>query len=252
MVVAQKRLEIAQTVSTQAGLVRAYERAQYERDVALAGVRAETMRAQQATIAVAQAGVESVRVRMKDRELRAPVSGRVVHVESSLGELVRPFDTLFLLEGEHETAYQIEVFVPEVDVARIQLGNTAHVMFDAFGRDAVFSAEVVRIALVETVREGVPTYKTTLLLTEPLASDYVLRPGMTADIDITTTRRTDILRVPTRSVLGAEERRYVRVYQDGAFREREIRAGLRGSDGMTEVLDGLTEGDEVVVYVEEE
>jgi HlyD family secretion protein len=250
LTVTQKRAEIAQTLSTRESLVRAYERAERERDVALAGARFESVQVQQASIAVAKSALLNVRARASDAELRAPIAGRVVSVVPSVGELVRPFDAVCMLEGG-EGQYQIEVYIPEVDIARVQLGNPAKVTFDAFGREVVFTAEVTRIALVETVREGVPTYKTTLFFTEQIDPSYVLRPGMTADIDISTEQRIDVLKVPTRSVLGTGTERMVRVVSGGMLTERRVEVGLRGSDGATEIRAGLQEGDEVVVYMEE-
>jgi len=125
------------------------------------------------------------------------------------------------------------------------------VTFDAFERTDTFDATVVRIALTETLREGVPTYKTTLLLNDEIPPEYTMRPGMTADADILTDVREDVLFIPTRSVLRDGTRTYVRVVENGSFVERDITVGLRGSEGTTEIIRGLSEGEEVVLFVEE-
>ncbi len=146
-------------------------------------------------------------------------------------------------------AFEVQAFIPEVDIARVQLGDKARITFDAFERTSVFIGTVVRIALVETMREGVPTYKTTIVLDEEPHERYVLRPGMTADIDITTDERENVLFVPTRSVIRDGDRTFIRVVEQGELRERDIVTGLRGSAGTIEIREGLTDGEEVVLFV---
>ena len=108
------------------------------------------------------------------------------------------------------------------------------------------------MAVSEMYKEGVPTYKTTLRLDTIEREDITLLPGMTADVDIFTDVAENVLYVPVRSVLLDNGRRYVRIFKDGEFIEKDIETGLRGSEGTIEVVTGLVEGEEIVLYVEEE
>ena len=128
------------------------------------------------------------------------------------------------------------------------MGDVAEATFDAFERGDMFSLEVSDIALAETVRDSVPTYKTTFVIREVPEEALTLRPGMTADIDVLTDVRDATLYIPTRSVVFAESGSYVHVYEDGLFKEVPITVGLRGSEGTVEVVSGLEEGQEIVLY----
>lgn len=249
--IAQLRGEVVTAKSTYDGLAHAYNRALRERDLALSGVRTETVRTQQAAIALAQEGYAIARARVEESLLTSPISGRVVRVNPAVGETVHAFDEVLMIEGG-VGMYEVQTYIPEADIARVSLGDSASITFDAFGREFVFTGEVVRIALAETVREGVPTYKTTIVISEVPNMTLQIRPGMTADIDITTDERSGVLMVPTRSVLSRDDQTYVRLVRGAEYVERLVSVGLRGSLGMTEVVDGLNEGDMVVVYVKEE
>ncbi len=216
-----------------------------------AGATPSAQRVQEASLRVAEESVARAREAADTALLYAPFPGTVANIVPHVGETVVAHSTIaeLLTVG----AYEIELFIPEADIARITIGNKAKVTFDALDRTQVFDAEVVRIALVETVREGVPTYKTRLALMTSPPADVTLRPGMTADAEITTDVRSEVLSVPTRSVITEERRTFVRILQPNkTLEEREVVTGLRGSEGTIEITEGLSVGEEVVVFVQED
>jgi RND family efflux transporter MFP subunit len=229
--------------AAQAGLVVALR----DYTLADAGPSMYRVAAQQASVIAAEQGVGGALERMQQAILRSPVAGTVARIEKSVGESVGPYEPTVLLMSDG--SYEVQAYIPEVDIAKIQLGNKARITFDAFERTSVFSGTVVRIALVETMREGVPTYKTTIVLDDELPERYTIRPGMTADIDITTNEQEGVLFVPTRSVIRDGDRTYVRVVEQGEIRERDVVTGLRGSAGTVEIVSGLSLGEEVVLFV---
>ena len=218
-------------------------------ELSVAGVSDETISVQEAMVAAARAGLEKMTKQLGDTVLHAPRSGVVSKVFFESGEMVSPYEPI--AELITEGTFEVEAYIPEADIARVKLGDSCEITFDAFEQGDVFTAEVVRIALSETIRDGVPTYKTTLRLTDTEIEDVQIRPGMTADIEIRTDLREDVLFVPIRSVLRKGTQSYVRTFSDGTFSEKNIEIGLRGSEGTIEVTSGLREGDEIVLYVEE-
>jgi HlyD family secretion protein len=146
-----------------------------------------------------------------------------------------------------DSVWKIETNVPEVDVAKIAVGDPARISFDAYGTDVIFAAKVISIDPAETIIEGVSTYKVTLVLDE---KDDRILSGMTANIDISTDKREDVLMVPFRAVLSKDDGKYVRIPSaDGlTATEKKVEIGLRGSDGNVEVLNGLVAGEQVVIY----
>lgn len=214
-----------------------------------AGATQEAIATQEASLATALAGVRTARERVNDLVLTAPVGGVLSRINFDVGETVGPYQSV--AELITEGSFEVEAYVPEADIAQLKLGDTATVTFDAYEKSDVFKAEVIRIALSETIRDGVPTYKTTLRLVEDVPEGMVLRPGMTADIEIHTDIREDVLFVPQRSIIREGRRTYVRIFDGTTFQERDVEVGLRSSDGTIEITSGLQEGEEVVIYVEE-
>ena len=71
---------------------------------------------------------------------------------------------------------------------------------------------------------------------------------MTADVVFDTEKKENILYIPQRAVRTNDEGgRYVRLLENGQVREVEVTLGLRGDDGLVEVISGLEEGQEIVI-----
>ena len=77
---------------------------------------------------------------------------------------------------------------------------------------------------------------------------YELKPGMYATIEIRAQAERDALLAPDMAVLRTGSRQVAFVaLGDGRFEPRELRLGSQAEDGMVQVLDGLSEGERVVV-----
>lgn len=212
-----------------------------------AGPTAEAVSAQEARIAAVEATLENYDAQIAKMTLRAPIGGVVTTQEAKLGETVAAQAPIVSLMSEG--SFKIEANIPEVDVAKVKVGDEAKVTLDAYGSDAIFLAEVTMIDPAETIVEGVSTYKVTLRFSE---KDQRIRSGMTANIDIGTAKKEDVLVVPARAVTGKNGIKTVRVLtvvdNKEVVTEREVTTGLRGSDGNIEITSGLGEGERVVTF----
>lgn len=217
-------------------------------DRALAGASTESLSAQRAAVVLAEHGVTKAEAQLEDAVIRAPFSGTIANFDLTPGQPVAPYTPVGQLIADQ--GFALEAYIPEADIASVKLGDTAQVTFDAFSKSDMFTATVVRIAQSDTVREGVPTYKTSLVITASPDTELMLRAGMSADIDIRTAERTAVLYIPTRSILTDNGRTYVRVETKAGIEERTVTTGLRGSEGYTEIVAGLSENEEVVLFVE--
>lgn len=247
--VSAARAEVVAAASALSSAESTREAAVRARALAGAGAAEQSVSVQEASIDAANASLQGAAEALRLAQVVAPIRGVVSQVHADQGEMIGPYQPI--LELITPDAFELEAYIPEADIARVKLGDRAKVTFDAFDRTDVFEAEVFRIALGETVREGVPTYKTTLVLLTKPEGALVLRAGMTADIDIQTDIRDDVVYVPTRSILTRDATPYVRVVAGGSYVERNVEVGLRGSDGFTEIVSGVDAGEEVVLFVEE-
>jgi HlyD family secretion protein len=74
-------------------------------------------------------------------------------------------------------------------------------------------------------------------------------PGYSADIEVILDEQDNVLRIPTEAILEGNK---VLVFTvDKLLEQREIKTGLSNWE-WTQVIEGLSEGDEVVVSVERE
>ena len=141
------------------------------------------------------------------------------------------------------TTYQVTANVVETDVATLQLGQEASVTVAAI--DADLTGKVTAIAPVaeESTSGGVVSYAVTVALNAPPAT---LRPGMTADVTITTASASGVLAVPAAAIRGTSDSYTVLVMNASGIPEsRPVTVGLMTS-GLVEIKSGLSAGDVVV------
>jgi HlyD family secretion protein len=124
----------------------------------------------------------------------------------------------------------------------------ARITLDALSGE-VFEGTVKRIApYVLEVEKQARTVAVEVDFVCPQDCENML-PGYSADIEVILDEQEDALRVPTEAVLEGNQ---VLVFTaDQRLVQREITTGLSNWE-WTQVVDGLAEGDEVVVSVERE
>lgn len=196
----------------------------------------------QARLKQAEAEVSRIQALIAERTLRAPFSGVVTVVDAEVGSVASANAPAISLIGTG--SYQVESFVPEVNIALIEVGDIARVTLDAYGDDTIFEARVVSIDPAETIRDGVSTYRALLEFSE---IDPRIKSGMTANVVITTDVRESVISIPQGIVSDTDGKKYVRVKEGEETIEREITTGAVSSLGSVEVLSGLREGDIVVL-----
>ncbi len=200
------------------------------------------VRAQEAAVERARIALEQARQALAKATLRAPIAGTVTDVAVKKGQWVSPGQpafTITVLRPLH-----ITVNVDELDVAQVQVGQPALITVDALP-NRTFAGVVTYLAAVPTVQGGVVTYEARVELQE---DDPVLRPGMSAAVDIVTARVTDVLLLPNRVLRIDRETGafYVEKLENGVPVRVDVEVGLQ-NEQFSEIRSGLQEGDVVVV-----
>ncbi|MEK7452972.1 MAG: efflux RND transporter periplasmic adaptor subunit, partial [Patescibacteria group bacterium] len=207
-------------------------------------IQAEANVAQQkAIIKQTEASVVSYKSQLAKADIYAPINGIVTKQETKIGEVVALNKIVVSIISE--SAFEIKVNIPEADIAKVKIGNSARVTLDAYGDDLLFKGKVIAIDPAETVIEGVSTYKTTLIFED---GNSKIKSGMTANVIILTGEKKGVTALPQRAVILKNGDRFVRIIKSGDIEDRIVHTGLKGSDGMLEILDGVNEGDEVVLF----
>lgn len=194
-------------------------------------------------IAAQEARVLSARGELTKYRIISPIAGVITRADVKEGESATVGKTIFTIISD--TSFEIEAYVPEADIAKIKIGDKARITLDAYGGDVPFSGRVTAIDPAETIIDNVPTYKTTLRFTE---SDPRIKSGMTANIDVSTSSRENVLFAPERSIITRDSGKFIRaVTVDGTITDVPVTVGLKGSDGLIELLSGVKEGTTVIM-----
>jgi HlyD family secretion protein len=172
----------ARTDEAEAG-VRAAEAqravAQAQLEQVRAGVSEEEIALTETDVAQARIALDEAQLRLERCEHRAPFDGTVGMVDVRKGEQVQPGDPILTL-GDLSTLRVETTDLDEIDVARVQVGQSVDVTFDAFP-DRVFQGRLVRINPMAEDAGGGVNY-TTIIELQELAPG--IRWGMTAFVDI--------------------------------------------------------------------
>jgi HlyD family secretion protein len=192
--------------------------------------------------------------RMVERcTVRAPHDGLVVYAnragrtpEVYVGATVRQRQRLFYLPDL--STIEVEAMLHETVVSRVQAGMPARVRIEA-RPELELEGEVVAIAPLpyserktETGSEVTYFVGRVRLATIPEG----LRPGMSAELEILTVHRRGVLAVPKAAVTIDAGREVCYVRRPEHLEQRPVKLG-QGSYDLVEVLDGLAEGEDVVL-----
>lgn len=220
----------------------------------------------------AKAGVERIKSNLDKTELLAPCDGIITNVIKKEGESIKGMMSEPVLTLICSGPFQIEVDVPEVDIGKVDLKNSAEISLDAFP-DKIFSGEIIRIDPAETVIQGVVYYKVSIEFNNSKEGSYSfisqnqnqniketntnsnycvgIKSGMTANVDIIIEVKENALSIPQRAILTKDDKKIVRVLEGKEIKEVEIETGIRGSEGEVEVLSGLKDGDKVITFIKQ-
>lgn len=206
-----------------------------------AGATSEDVSAAQAAVAQAQAAVDALKAQVRDLEIVAPFSGTVTDTNGTVGEVLPA--TTAVVSLMPDAALDVKVNVSEDNIVGVAQGDHARIELDAFPSGTEFDGTVSEIDPAETLIGGAVYYQTTLLF----AREYPgIRPGMTANVWITTASSSDALIVPASALASLSASTTVRVLYDDAVSMRSVTTGIRDEQGRVQVLSGLRAGDVVI------
>ena len=203
----------------------------------MAVVRVEVIRAQ---ILSCRENLAMAEQKLKDTVIVAPFSGLIVKRFINQGEFVStmPPSPLFLIMNIDRV--KTEIGLPEVHLARINIGNPVEVKVDTYpgitftGKISTINPMVDPVSRAFKIKVEIPN------------KDHRLKPGMFARVKIYPEIHKDALIVPFKSVMKREGNTVVFVVEGNMVRLRAVTAGIN-NEREIEVIDGLGEGEEVVI-----
>lgn len=142
--------------------------------------------------------------------LRAPIDGVITELNAEVGEIVlvgtmnNPGTVIMTVSDLSEI--EVEAEVDETDIASVRLGQKAAINVDAFP-DTVFKGIVTKVGNSARV-SGFSSQDqiTNFIVNVQFVETYShVKPGMTAEVDITTAEHFDVLKVPIQAVVIRDE-----------------------------------------------
>ena len=227
-----------------------------------AGARSEEVAEARAQLDKAEVALNAAEDQLAYATIRAPLSGTILRRGIEVGEMVSPGvsataqGTSMLTLGNLERLV-VQSQLNQIDVGQVRVGQPVEVRVDsAPGR--MFHGRIRKVA---PAGEAPKDANTTLqsFPVETLVTDVdgrVLKPGMSADLDIRITTRKQVVALPVEAVTRLKgDAATVQVVASGSAQpkkkpgegpgdRRKVRLGL-STDSMVEIVSGLKAGEQV-------
>jgi len=196
----------------------------------------------QAEIAQAQASLNQIKNQIAQKILVAPIEGVITAVGIEKGEIASLGKTIVSMASLSD--FEIKSDIAESDIAKVKIGNSVSITFDAFGESETFSGKVVKIDPAQTVISGIVYYRTTVGFD---SSSGKIKSGMTANLDIETSRHENALILPLRAISDNGAEKKVKYLDGDKIAEKMVEAGIKSDQGEIEILSGVGEGEKIVI-----
>ncbi len=236
----------------------------------------QSVKAAEYSVKSSEASLKELRTNLKRTSLYAPMTGIVSKLNVEKGERVVGANMMAgteMMRIANMEAMEVQVDVSENDIPRVALYDNVEVEVDAY-LDRKFKGKVTEIANSATSATGVAValnsdqvtnFVVKIRLDPSSYADLIspnnrfpFRPGMSASVEINTKTAENVLSVPIQSVTTREDEQdkkekeekikeviFAMVEGADTVRMVEVKTGIQ-DDTYIEILEGLTEGDEIV------
>lgn len=133
-----------------------------------------------------------------------------------------------------------KIEVDELDINKVQLGQTASLFIPAVSNDDIYGT-VSYISDIGIVKDGITTYEVYISVEQ----NELIKSGMTVDASIILDKTENALLVPSSSIIDIKGGKAVRVLEDGDIEGKPVEIGL-SNDTMTEIISGIELTDVII------
>lgn len=187
-----------------------------------------------------------------DSLIEAPINGVVSNLFIEEGDDIKAGTSIAVVSSDSELVIPVEI--DELDIAEVKEGLPAEITLDALGRQ-IFEGTVDKIAIEGINKWGVGSFEVVIRLSE--SDSKRIKPGMSANVEIIVSEKADTLLLPIEAVRKIDDLYMVNLKRteltespnavsSAADNMVPIKVGL-ASASYVEILEGLSEGDEVII-----
>ncbi len=196
----------------------------------------------------AEESLKEANDRLEDTEIKAPLAGTILRKYVEEGQVIASTTssvsegTLLFTMADLDRIY-IKALVDETDIGRVRPDQTVDVTVDAYP-EKTFKGNVVRIAPQGRVESTITVFEVTIEVENKDKS--MLKPMMTANAEILTDLKKDVLLVPSEAVRAKGDEIGIYKASDGKSLWIPVSTGM--SNGiLTEVQGDVKEGEDVII-----
>ena len=194
-----------------------------------------------ADLAAAEGRIAAAQSTLNMSHIIAPFDGTITQAEPSIGDQVTAGTVAFRIDDVSHMLVDLQV--SEVDINNVTIGQPATLTFDAI-LTKEYHGKVVEVGQAGDTVQGVVSFTVTVELTD---ADELVKPGMTAAVNVVIEEQKDVLLIPNRAVRLVDGERVVYVLVDGQPVQVKIKLGT-SSDTMSVLVGGnIKEGDQIIL-----
>ena len=217
------------------------------------------LEARQAELGLKEQKLKRLEDQMAKTKIYAPTDGLVIYGSGGGGrfymsgnqikEGAEVFERQTILRLPDTSSMKVVVRIHEAQTDRIRLDQEAIIEVEGIG-DRKFTGKITKIAVLADsqnrwLNPELKEYETEITLNE---SDPLLKPGVTARVEILIAELDDVVAVPVPSVFSKGRRSFVFVGHRDDAEPVEVQLGL-ASDEFVEIKSGLEPGASVLLAV---
>ncbi|MBQ3181868.1 MAG: HlyD family efflux transporter periplasmic adaptor subunit [Clostridia bacterium] len=209
----------------------------------------DNLKSSKLSLKSAQLSRDNAQKKLEDYTITAPISGTVVMKNVKAGDKLDNSTMSTEMAVIYDmSSLECELSVDELDIKNVKIGQNVIITSDAVAGKR-YNGQVTNVSVNGTTSGGVTTYPVNI---EILDFDEDLLPGMNIDVEIITSKVTDVLAVSV-SAVNRGNIVYVKGEKtdendnapDG-FKSVKVETGVNNNQYI-EIKSGLKEGD--IVYV---
>jgi HlyD family secretion protein len=205
----------------------------------------------QAVVAEDQANLKQLEEQLSYTDIVSPIDGIVLSRDVEMGDAVSSIlvlgssATLVMTLGDTSEVY-VKGKVDESDIGKVYLGQRARIKVESF-KDKTFDGKVTKISPMGVEKDNVTTFEVRVSIQNPGGE---LKAEMTANAEIILDEHKNVLQIPEGAIIYDKDKKASVEIPDpkGKDGKDKVAVNIGISNGAkTEVLSGLTEGQEVVL-----
>jgi len=174
----------------------------------------------------------------KNLHIHSPVNGTVINIGAREGQYVTPQTELYLLADLSKVWVFADVY--ESELPWVNVDDTVEMLLTGIP-NKIFKGKLSYIYPFAEAKTR--TIKVRMIFDNP---GLLLKPDMFATVTINTQLQHKAITIPSEAIVRSGKRNQVFVVRDqGKFEPRTIVTGL-SSDGLTQVVEGISAGETVV------